>query len=383
MPTVSAPPGAPLLPLAAARQLLADLTHGAPLPAAPDVLDKYAFTRSGAVIVGDVALHGHKVRGKWTVREDAVRDAAASLARPLDLRDLVPLPSPRSSSPPWQQELKWAVEAVTAYGESRAPFFDTSEDRERICDVWEVQGVRALSVVVWADGWRIPRGLRELFNRGARVRRALAAAVRPCAGCGADGGPDPFRLGWRRPTDAGWLTLCPPCAVAGAVAYEGEHAARKYETVKGRRREGHPDAVPGRYRCALCPVRATLWDHCHAHGWVRGPLCGRCNQEEARWLGSAAGRSHLWSCGQCREERTLPVRQLVHLVQRAPVPFRHDGCSTEPVLSSAPAASDDGAPTVRLHLYCAPHTHHWHADVPHADLLAAAREHMTQAGKTG
>ncbi|WP_276319259.1 endonuclease domain-containing protein [Streptomyces luteoverticillatus] len=30
--------------------------------------------------------------------------------------------------------------------------------------------------------------------------------------------------------------------------------------------------------CASCmSVRATVWDHCHTHGFVRAPLCNRCN----------------------------------------------------------------------------------------------------------
>lgn len=374
MPTVSAPPGASLLPLAAARQLLADLTHRAPLPAAPEVLDKYAFGPLGAAIVGDVALHGHKVRGKWTVREDAVRAAAASLARPLDLRDLVPLPNPRPSSPPWQRGLFRAVEAVMDYDDSHAPFFQTSEDRERVCDLREVQGVRVLSAVVWADGWRIPRGLRELFNRGARVHRSLAAAARPCGGCGADGGPDPFVKGWRRPTAAGWLTLCPSCATAGAVSYAGELEGARY-------RKGLPHA-PGRYVCRLCPDRATLWDHCHAHGYVRGPLCWSCNQAEAGWLESAGGRGHLWSCVQCRDEQTLPVRQLLHLVQRGRVPYRHKGCTWEPLVQWAEekGITDVAGPVVHLPVICVRHGHRWSEPVPRADLVAAARAHMTQAG---
>ncbi|MFE7613983.1 endonuclease domain-containing protein [Streptomyces celluloflavus] len=30
--------------------------------------------------------------------------------------------------------------------------------------------------------------------------------------------------------------------------------------------------------CASCMTeRTTVWDHCHTHGFVRAPLCNRCN----------------------------------------------------------------------------------------------------------
>ncbi|MFI1241082.1 endonuclease domain-containing protein [Nocardia salmonicida] len=33
-----------------------------------------------------------------------------------------------------------------------------------------------------------------------------------------------------------------------------------------------------RFMCAAClSVQAEVWDHCHAHGFVRAPLCGPCN----------------------------------------------------------------------------------------------------------
>lgn len=36
-----------------------------------------------------------------------------------------------------------------------------------------------------------------------------------------------------------------------------------------------PDGTP----CSACNrvVSRPAMDHCHTHGWVRGPLCGRCN----------------------------------------------------------------------------------------------------------
>ncbi|MFE5027251.1 endonuclease domain-containing protein [Streptomyces sp. NPDC056656] len=44
--------------------------------------------------------------------------------------------------------------------------------------------------------------------------------------------------------------------------------------------------------CAACmTVRATVWDHCHTHGFVRAPLCNRCNTRYWRGWEPRQGRS--------------------------------------------------------------------------------------------
>ncbi|MGW4546312.1 endonuclease domain-containing protein [Streptomyces violaceorubidus] len=41
------------------------------------------------------------------------------------------------------------------------------------------------------------------------------------------------------------------------------------------------------YLCRLCKESPAAWDHCHEHGYVRGPRCGSCNTRAsttpARW----------------------------------------------------------------------------------------------------
>lgn len=51
--------------------------------------------------------------------------------------------------------------------------------------------------------------------------------------------------------------------------------------------------------CSICGEPAKCVDHCHAHGWIRGPLCGRCNSSnlaeldgycQSNWLAQALAR---------------------------------------------------------------------------------------------
>jgi hypothetical protein len=57
--------------------------------------------------------------------------------------------------------------------------------------------------------------------------------------------------------------------------YNGELSGRPY-TVEPRARSTWPR--PGEFMCTSCLTRAaTVWDHCHVHGYVRAPLCQQCN----------------------------------------------------------------------------------------------------------
>ncbi|WP_331756775.1 endonuclease domain-containing protein [Streptomyces sp. NBC_01506] len=61
------------------------------------------------------------------------------------------------------------------------------------------------------------------------------------------------------------------------------------------------------YRAAACSVRLNF-DHCHAHGWIRGRLCTACNTEMSTavrvgWLHRSPRRevflAHLGKCPDC------------------------------------------------------------------------------------
>lgn len=62
---------------------------------------------------------------------------------------------------------------------------------------------------------------------------------------------------------------------ADTVIYGGELAGRRYRVDRGGRQDW-PTA--SRFMCSACmTVRASVWDHCHTHGFVRAPLCSTCN----------------------------------------------------------------------------------------------------------
>lgn len=62
---------------------------------------------------------------------------------------------------------------------------------------------------------------------------------------------------------------------ADAVVYDGELTGERYRVDRASRRDW---PLATRFMCAACmTVRATVWDHCHTHGFVRAPLCNRCN----------------------------------------------------------------------------------------------------------
>lgn len=63
--------------------------------------------------------------------------------------------------------------------------------------------------------------------------------------------------------------------------YDGELYTVKY-SVMSKDRKSWP--AIHEFMCASCLTEpATVWDHCHTHGWVRAPLCNKCNTRH--WAG--------------------------------------------------------------------------------------------------
>jgi hypothetical protein len=90
-----------------------------------------------------------------------------------------------------------------------------------------------------------------------------------------------------------------------------------------------------KFLCVLCGGLAKIWDHCHDHGMIRGPLCGSCNQVEPILLATPSiswnispgtgernptqritpqeAITYLHNCKICADYQTLPVHHWAYL----------------------------------------------------------------------
>lgn len=81
----------------------------------------------------------------------------------------------------------------------------------------------------------------------------------------------------------------PKGSTADSALYSGELEGKKYRVDRAGRR-GWP--IASEFMCAGCLTeRATVWDHCHTHGYVRAPLCNRCNTRHWRGWHPQHGRT--------------------------------------------------------------------------------------------
>ncbi|WP_405827504.1 endonuclease domain-containing protein [Streptomyces sp. NBC_00105] len=134
----------------------------------------------------------------------------------------------------------------------------------------------------------------------------LVGRARICSHCRAQG---PRSGAWRTPSPLGYVTLCPPCSGATFQQYTGHLHGVLYASARTRstRADG--------YLCRMsAETRASVWDHCHDHGYVPGPLCASGNTYEGKssahsFLRDQEGSAlHLLQCRGCLERRTLPAR---------------------------------------------------------------------------
>jgi hypothetical protein len=182
-------------------------------------------------------------------------------------------------------------------------------DRRR----WLQSSVRARSPRLGDDGsWELPRCCLTRLVTAAADRYGRAVAVRYMArlsrcsracqqAAGAD--CDCSCLGQFHGQDsaAAWVELtgdvlvadlgertravavyvpASPATVGSPRLYEGELAGTVYRASPSGRK-GWPRAQE--FTCAAClTATAQVWDHCHFHRWVRGPLCGMCNTRNWR-----------------------------------------------------------------------------------------------------
>ncbi|PWI06506.1 hypothetical protein DIZ27_33370 [Streptomyces sp. NWU339] len=349
-----------------ARDILAELTKdcGLPLNAGELIPDKGEFLNHGHVFIGDVAVRGYKDKGRWKYDDREIRRAAQALAAiQVAQADLVEAQVPsrhffedreRDSFEDWKRANwrrtvnRWMYDATRrsrrhddfdvydpvdddvwssryAIGANGLPGQLTFEELVSFYGERTVAGTRPLQLLTWSGThWMLPRTYADMLDRWQERDQALSEQARFCTGCRRRGG----RWAWRTTTASGYVTLCPPCSGEAFQTYTGHLRGVAYRSL---RRTSRADE----YLCCLChESRASIWDHCHDHGLVRGPVCASCNTFEGKgvaFLRREGSARHLLECRGCREARTLPRRfhldvALDHLEEVE----RHGRCQRRP-----------------------------------------------------
>ncbi|MET8677119.1 endonuclease domain-containing protein [Streptomyces sp. NPDC004647] len=383
-----------------ARDLLADLTQTCAVPVDADVLTKAPrgrFAAHGYILIGDAPVRGYKHKGQWRFDDREIRRAGQALEElKFDRADLVDaglFKRRRQVEDTWDPyDWRRVVHGWMSHAafnqvyRNGCPCGDTCQRRQMLKDDGLPCGLtmaqftqeygrqtiactRPLDVLHWADReWRVPRAYAHLLDRWAKAEEHLAAKARSCTGCGKPG--DAWE--WRTPSVSGWITLCPSCTAASSQTYSGQLRGAPYDSVP---RTTRADS----YLCQLCtePRHASHWDHCHDHGYVRGPLCASCNTYEGlglNFLTREGGLAHLLECRGCREQRTLPQRHHENVARSHLYTFeRHGRCRKRPYIAEATRGTD-GA--MRFRLVCHGHGQQkqWERELSGVEVMELVRE---------
>jgi len=380
----------PLISPEYAIQLLKELTEGCPVPAAPAGLSRYAFQTSDHVLIGDVAIRGYKHKNRWRLDERDIRKAGGRLASlAIDLDDRVDArPTPADLERTWRiQIMNWfahvAYEDQTVNGchcQGQQPCDRTRPNQHGLgCGAtWEqvearygqhaIASTRPLPLLTWSGTiWTVPRAYAALLDRADQIAAQSTKQAARCSRCGATG--DIWE--WRSSGTAGYITLCPSCTSAAARPYKGHLRGRLYKSLP---KNSQPDA----FLCVLCPSQrqAMYWDHCHEHGFVRGPVCASCNTFEGggyQFINRPGAVQHLLECNGCRRGRTVPPRHQPDVLLRTFMFNPHGSCREQPRYPLG-AVEDDRS--VRFRLQCWHHTpaHQWEQIVPASLVRRLVRE---------
>ncbi|MGW0313999.1 endonuclease domain-containing protein [Streptomyces flavidovirens] len=354
-----------------ATRLLQDLTGTGPVPAAPRGLNRYHFQVHGNVLIGDVPVRGYKFKQRWRLDEREIRRAGQQLAGlAIDHADLVnarlgPL-QPGHGPEGWRARIRDWMDR-TAYRETREhgcacgtwpcareqpnddglPCGLTWDRFEQRCGKRTIASTRPLPLLSWSgQHWTLPRAYVALLDRSESLAQQLADKAARCSGCDAEG--DPWQ--WRTSSAVGFQTLCPSCSSTAARPYR-DHLRGVVHAALGK--GSRADA----FLCRLCPTprRALYWDHCHEHGFLRGPVCASCNAYEGggwEFIRRRGGVQHLLQCTGCRRQRTLPSRHHPDAVRGLLPLSPHESCG-EPAEVRHARVEDGGA--VRFTLGCHRH----------------------------
>jgi hypothetical protein len=147
----------------------------------------------------------------------------------------------------------------------------------------------------------------------------------------------------------GYVTLCPACSGTAYQTYQGHLRGVLYGSLRRGLRADD-------YLCRLCgESRAFTWDHCHDHGYVRGPLCASCNTFEGKGVRFLQGQGsvlHLLECRGCLDGQTLPSRFRFDVIrEHMQETERHGRCQARPNIREVEQAHG----VHRLSLSCSSH----------------------------
>ncbi|MFJ8098558.1 endonuclease domain-containing protein [Streptomyces griseofuscus] len=386
---------------AVAGRLLQELTEGCPVPAVLGDLSRYAFEDNKHLLIGDRTVRGYKYTGQWLLdRREVVTAGNRLAALAIDLDDLVDARLMTvEDERTWRSQItRWFVRAShqdqisngcpdeeqgpcsriepTEQGLQCAATWDQAEDRfGRLT----IAATRPLPLLTWSGtAWMIPRAYAALLDSADDIRARCTSEAARCTRCAAV-----VVDAWQWRVSTGYSVLCPSCAMTVAQPYQGHMQGRQYSSIPK-----NPQARV--FLCSLCsgPQQALHWDHCHEHGFVRGPLCASCNVYEgrgSRFIRRLGAVRHVLRCDGCRRERTLPPRHRLDVIRLAFVYGAHGSCTKQPLCLRV-SLDRDGS--VRFLLWCVYHRPglEWEQVVPASRVKRVVREFIEtalEAGPTG
>ncbi|WP_326585393.1 endonuclease VII domain-containing protein [Streptomyces sp. NBC_00481] len=378
-----------------ANQLLAELTEGCPVPAAPASLSRYTFQMSNHILIGDTAVRGHKYKGRWRLDDRDIRKAGERLAAlPFDPDDLVDARlTSAERDRTWRTQIRrWfehfsyrdqntdicpcegqqpRSQALPAHhGPGCGATFEQVKERY---GRWPIACTSPLPQMTWSGtAWTMPRAYVALLDRADRIAAECVEQAARCSRCDATG--DVWK--WRTSSNSGYTTLCPACTVSVARPYKDHLRGRLYASLL---KNSQPEA----FLCRLCssPRQAVYWDHCHTHGFVRGPVCASCNTYEGggyRFIHRPGAVSHLLRCDGCRRDRTVPPRHHPDIMLQTFTLDPHRPCAKRPH-SAWGSVQEDGSVRFRMRCWGCASSAQWEQVVPAVQVRQLVREFVDKA----
>ncbi|UFQ13559.1 endonuclease VII domain-containing protein [Streptomyces huasconensis] len=368
------------LSLQAAHQRLADLTHHTAVPAYLDHVNRYTFSATSHVLIGDMAVPGYKYRQQWRFLDRDIQKSGKRLAGlEIDPGDLVDAGLEASEPHTWRSRVwQWISQATY---ESELPRMQgpgvlsknfTGQQLPEAFTQRTIASTRPLPLMVWSGKeWLVPRAYAAVLDRAEEVEAGLAAQDDVCSGCGTPAGSKQ----WRSSSASGFVVLCPSCAAQAARPYTGHLRGRQYTKAFAKRSPAEA------FLCRMCPEprRALYWDHCHSHGLFRGPLCVKCNNSEGTrgFIDRPGAVDHLLQCTDCRAQRTLPLQHHADIVRCLAVFEPHAACTHE-LSWRWFYVEDDGSVLARFQCYQHQPELVWSVTVPSDEVKLLVRQFIDE-----